>query len=95
MELINIPLQSSGFKLERNELAQRILAQTNYFPILIQIYCGDLINTKIKDKEFLKQRDLLYTITTEDIDDCYHNKELGLKISDKFSLTLQLDSRYE
>ncbi|NWM05819.1 hypothetical protein GY665_25540, partial [Klebsiella quasipneumoniae] len=41
--LIRGPLAAMGFEFENREDAWRILSFTNYYPVLIQVFCEELL----------------------------------------------------
>ena len=88
--LVREPLQGVGCRFERDDLSTRILAHTNYYPSLIQLY-GDELMRRLRDSE----KTFPYDIDDDDIDDAYNSRELRAKIRERFLLTLQLDQRYE
>ena len=91
-ELIRQPLLVSGYQFQDDGLVTRILAQTNYYPSLIQLYGSALI------KEMCSRQITgapLYEIDDKILDQTYQNKNLRDMIRSRFHLTLQLDPRYE
>ena len=95
--LVEDPFRVLGFRFETADLVFRILAQTNYYPSLIQVYCSVLLKTlneQLKDS-FDARRHPPYAITSRHLDEVYGNKELREGIRNRFQLTLELDSRYD
>ena len=88
--LVREPLQAVGCRFGRDDLSTRILAHTNYYPSLIQLY-GDELTRRLRDSD----RAFPYAIDDDAIDDAYGSRELRDAIRDRFLLTLQLDQRYE
>ena len=88
--LVREPLQGVGCRFERDDLSTRILAHTNYYPSLIQLYGAELMH-RLRDSE----KAFPYDIDDDDIDDAYSSRELLSAIRERFLLTLQLDQRYE
>ena len=88
--LVREPLQAVGCRFERHDLSTRILAQTNYYPSLIQLYGAELVH-RLRDSA----KTFPYEIDDDDIDDAYASRELRSAIRERFLLTLQLDPRYE
>ena len=84
------PLEAIGCRFQRPELSTRVLAQTNYFPSLIQLYGAELVH-RLRDSA----KTFPYEITDADIDNAYASRELRSAIRERFLLTLQLDPRYE
>ncbi len=96
-ELIERPLMSLGFRFESPDLVTRILAYTNYYPSLIQLFCNELLrhvadpNSLIFDPKTTPP----YIITARHVDDVYRKEELRKDIRQRFDWTLQLDKSYE
>ena len=88
--LVREPLQAVGCRFERDELSTRVLAQTNYYPSLIQLYGAELVR-RLRDSK----KTFPYVINAEDISAAYGSHELRSAIRERFLLTLQLDPRYE
>ena len=88
--LVREPLQAVGCRFGRDDLSTRILAHTNYYPSLIQLY-GDELTRRLRDSD----RAFPYAIDDDAIDDAYGSRELRHAIRGRFLLTLQLDQRYE
>lgn len=89
--LIREPLAAVGYTFETENLLTKILVWTNYYPSLIQLYGEALLR-------YLRQapgRDIPYTITSDDIQAVFTRDQFRDYIRDRFSLTLQLDPRYE
>ena len=91
-ELIRQPLLVSGYRFKEDSLVTRILAQTNYYPSLIQLYGSALIK-EMCDKQISGAP--LYEIDDTILAQTYQNTNLRELIRQRFHLTLQLDSRYE
>jgi len=95
-ELIRRPMAASGFEFESRALVIRILAQTNYYPSLIQLYCSHLLRhmlSQIASRQ--RVNGPRYIVTDRDIEQVYSSDALRDEIRAKFRLTLQLDPRYE
>ncbi len=95
-DLIRKPMAAAGFVFESKSLVIRILAQTNYYPSLIQLYCSQLLRNMLNQ---VAGRQRLhgprYVVTDRDIEQVYSSDALRDEIRAKFRLTLQLDPRYE
>lgn len=92
--LIRVPLLAAGYEFQTESLVDRILAQTNYYPSLIQLYCAQLIR-QLHSGRNIDRNGPRYAITDQIVDDAYQSRELREAISSRFHLTLQLDLRYE
>ncbi len=95
-DLIRKPMAAAGFVFESKSLVIRILAQTNYYPSLIQLYCSQLLRNML-NQVVGRQRlqGPRYVVTDRDIEQVYSSDALRDEIRAKFRLTLQLDPRYE
>ena len=89
-KLVKYPLQSVGYHFEPQDLSTRILAQTNYYPSLIQLYGAELVR-HLRDSG----RSVPSGISDEDLGKAYRSRALRTAIRERFQLTLQLDPRYE
>ena len=89
-KLAREPLLAVGCRFERDALGTRILAQTNYYPSLIQLYGAELVR-QVRDST----KAFPYVITSKDIDAAYRDTGLRNAIRERFHWTLQLDQRYE
>ncbi|MDA0576180.1 ATP-binding protein [Burkholderia gladioli] len=95
-DLIRRPMAAAGFEFESRALVIRILAQTNYYPSLIQLYCSHLLRhmlSQIASRQ--RVNGPRYVVTDRDIEQVYSSDALRDEIRAKFRLTLQLDPRYE
>lgn len=95
-ELITRPIEAAGFEFDDRSLVMRVLAQTNYYPSLIQLYCTQLLRhlreTKLRHRDAAGPR---FKIYETDIESVFSGRSLRDAIRSKFRLTLQLDDRYE
>jgi len=95
-DLIERPLRSLGYYFEGDDLVTRILAQTNYYPSLIQLYCNTLLKHLSEQHDRFDPRNTPpFVVTSRHLQDVYQDRELRKSIRDKLSLTLRLDPRYE
>ena len=99
IDLIRKPMEAAGFRFESKGLVIRILAQTNYYPSLIQLYCSHLLRHMIGKvtpaRASVSTPGPRYVVTGKDIELVYSSDALREEIRAKFRLTLQLDPRYE
>lgn len=95
-DLITRPIEAAGFEFNDRSLVMRVLAQTNYYPSLIQLYCTQLLRhlreSKLRRREGISPR---FKIDENDIELVFAGRPLRDAIRSKFRLTLQLDDRYE
>lgn len=96
-KLIRRPMEAAGFQFESRHLVIRILAQTNYYPSLIQLYCSHLLRHMLSEVTGSRSNrpGPRYLVTDRDIEQVYSSDALRDEIRAKFRLTLQLDPRYE
>jgi hypothetical protein len=95
-DLIRQPMAAAGFEFESRALVIRILAQTNYYPSLIQLYCSHLLRHMLSQVASRQRTNgPRYVVTDRDIEQVYSSDALRDEIRAKFRLTLQLDPRYE
>ena len=91
-ELLREPMSASGYMFDSPNLITRVLAQTNYYPSLIQLYGEALIKAMVPHRTTGAP---LYSINEEVLDETYQSRNLRDMIRSRFHLTLQLDPRYE
>lgn len=94
-ELLEVPLHYLGlrFPKEKESLITLILATTNYFPGLIQMYCAKLINA-MRSKDYAKYDEVstpIYEVSEEHIKKVLADPEFTQQIREKFFITLKLD----
>lgn len=94
-ELLEKPLNYLGFRFseESQSLISTILATTNYFPGLIQLYCSKLIET-MKNGKYggYDQLDTPpYNVTENHIKKVLAEKDFQKDIKEKFHITLAVD----
>ncbi|MEO8154459.1 MAG: hypothetical protein ABI605_15420, partial [Rhizobacter sp.] len=79
-ELITRPIEAAGFEFEDRSLVMRILAQTNYYPSLIQLYCTQLLRhlreTKLRRRDFVGPR---FRIDEADIESVFAGRPLRVE----------------
>jgi len=94
-ELMEIPLNYLGlvFPKENESLMTLILASTNYFPGLIQMYCAKLLSAmRNKDYAGYDEADTpIYEVSEEHIKKVLADPEFMEQIKEKFIITLKLD----
>lgn len=94
-ELMEIPLHYLGleFPKESESLMTLILATTNYFPGLIQMYCAKLL-TAMRSKDYAGYDEAdtpVYEISEDHIKKVLADSEFTEQIREKFFITLKLD----
>ncbi len=94
-ELMEIPLHYLGleFPKENESLITLILASTNYFPGLIQMYCAKLLSAmRNKDYAGYDEADTpVYEISEDHIKKVLADPEFMEQIREKYIITLKLD----
>jgi hypothetical protein len=96
MSLIAKPFALLGYRFESFDLLLRILAYTNYYPSLIQLFCAQLLKyVSGSGVRFDRRATPPWVITSDHVEDAYHSQELWKQVKDRFQWTLQLDQRYE
>ncbi len=89
--LLTRPLLAAGYRVP-GDLVTRILAQTSYYPSLIQLYGEALINAMVA----APSAGALPQVVSESVlEAIYRGGGLRQFIRDRFQLTLNLDKRYE
>ena len=89
--LIREPMAALGYRFESENLITQILIWTNYYPSLIQLY-GEALLSHLRRSP---NRDFSTPVTSADIDAVRKREQFHEHIRGRFSLTLQLDPRYE
>jgi hypothetical protein len=94
--LIADPFSLVGYRFESTDLISRILAETNYYPSLLQLYGAHLLK-HLAERQARAERFLTppIKISHEDVEDASRGQDLREAIHQRFALTLQLDPRYE
>lgn len=93
-QLLVQPLSYLGFSLENRVLISQILATTNYFPGLIQMYCQKLIESMRASSYagYAESSTPPYIITEDHIRRVLADNNFLAQIQNKFEVTLRLDS---
>lgn len=95
--MVRGPLLAAGYQLVSDDLVVRILAQTNYYPVLIQLYGEQLV--RILHDSNRQRLDVSagprYPVSEALVDEAYRERSLREAIRARFQYTLQLDQRYE
>lgn len=94
-ELIVKPLSYLGFRFpeEKQALVSLILANTNYFPGLIQLYCAKLVESMRKNDYggYVEANTPAYEINETLIKKVLADADFMNQIREKFEITLKLD----
>lgn len=96
INLVRQPFEIMGYRFESLDLIIWILAETNYYPGLIQLFCMKL-HDYLQQPEIRKMRSgaLPVIIRREDIDSVLKDRSLKKSICERFMWTLDLDDRYK
>lgn len=94
-ELMEIPLHYLGlrFPKEKESLITLILASTNYFPGLIQLYCAKLLEA-MRNKDYAGYDEVdtpVYEVNEKHIKKVLADSEFMEQIREKYVITLKLD----
>ncbi|MCD8120268.1 MAG: hypothetical protein LUE29_12480 [Lachnospiraceae bacterium] len=94
-ELMEIPLHYLGmqFPKEKESLITLILATTNYFPGLIQLYCAKLVNA-LRNNDYANYNEVntpIYEVSEDHIKKVLADPEFTQQIREKYFITLKLD----
>lgn len=92
--LVRGPLAAMGFEFDKREDVWRILTFTNYYPVLIQIFCKELLSS-IHDQA-QKTGQLPGTIGTALVERALRSSDIRNKLFDTFYKTIgHIEGRYE
>lgn len=94
-ELLELPLHYLGlrFPKEKESLITLILATTNYFPGLIQLYCAKLLEA-MQNNDYAGYREAdtpIYEVSERHIKKVLADASFNQQIREKFEITLKLD----
>ena len=89
--LVREPMAAVGYTFVDENLITRILLWTNYYPSLIQLF-GEALLRHLRQAP---RREFPHTVTAQDVQAVFAKNQFRDFIRDRFSLTLQLDQRYE
>lgn len=94
-ELMEIPLHYLGLRFPKDKeyLITLILATTNYFPGLIQLYCAKLIDA-MRNKDYANYDEVntpIYEVSENHIKKVLADPEFTQQIREKYIITLKLD----
>ena len=93
--LIRGPLEALGYRFASDDLVIRVAAETNYYPALAQQFCKELLKTLREEIYTTDEVGPPYQIRSNLVDRVFIAKETRDRIRNLFSLTIQLDPRYE
>ncbi len=95
--LVEEPLAAAGYFFESTDAVSRILALTNYYPSLIQLFCHHLLADLRENHatRFANSKSAPPCIISSAHVQAAYGSRVRQAIHDKVNLTLHLDSRYE
>ena len=95
-QLLKGPLSYLGFEIEDDTQATQIIAQTNYFPGLIQLYCQKLVESVHSSDYggFSEGETPPYKVSNDLIGRVLADNHFIFEIRNKFEMTLRLEKRY-
>jgi hypothetical protein len=92
--LVRGPLAAMGYEFESREDVWRILSFSNYYPVLIQVFCQELVNL-IHD-HVVQTGKLPKTISTKLIDKALTSSDVRANVFASFEKTItSIEGRYE
>lgn len=92
--LVRGPLAAMGFEFDKREDVWRILTFTNYYPVLIQVFCKELLSLIHDQAE--KTGQLPGTIGTALVERALRSSDIRNKLFDTFYKTIgHIEGRYE
>ena len=90
--LVRGPLAAMGWEFDRREDVWRILSFTNYYPVLIQVFCQELVRL-LRDQPGGK---LGRTITGDMVEKALSSSEVRRKLFETFDKTISdIEQRYK
>ncbi|MCA6101601.1 RNaseH domain-containing protein [Bradyrhizobium australafricanum] len=92
--LVRGPLAAMGFEFEKREDVWRILSFTNYYPVLIQLFCEELLRIiHVRAQQTSRLPD---QITTSLVEDALRSSDVRTKLFATFEKTIvSIEGRYE
>ncbi len=92
--LLGVPLQACGYRFEPPRLMRSVLARTNYYPSLLQIY-GNALATRLSEPARHPSLTDLPAVRSDLLADLHRDRDFQSEIRKRFVWTLELDPRYE
>ena len=95
-QLLKEPLAYLGFVIEDDDQATQIVAQTNYFPGLIQLYCQKLVDSlrNVDYGGFTEADAPPYRVSNDLIGRVLADNHFIFEIRKKFEMTIELEKMY-
>jgi hypothetical protein len=92
--LVRQPLETLGFCFSEADAVSRLLAQCNYYPSLIQVFCRQLLAHARSCWLADPKHPLPFPLGMADVARVYSETDLRAEIRNKLQITLDLDRRY-
>ena len=92
--LLSVPLQACGYRFDPARLVRSILARTNYYPNLLQIYGAEIVD-RLSQPDRRRSLTELPPVGPELLAGIHRDQDFQNDIRSRFEWTLQLDPRYE
>lgn len=93
-KLLTVPLEACGYRFEPSRLMLSVLARTNYYPSLLQIY-GDALATRLSEPARRRSLSDLPVAHPDLLAELHRDRNFQSEIRKRFVWTLELDPRYE
>ncbi len=93
-DLVTKPLAALGYRFQSQSLVQRILAHTNCHPCLLQLFCSELVRTRLQSQRTNVDLEPPFIIDEKAISAVYRQVDLAQRMRERFDWTLDLDLRY-
>lgn len=91
--LVTRPLAGMGYEFENREDVWRILSYCNYYPVLVQQFCKELVTELVR--ETVKRRRAVGQITSEHIRAALEDERIADEIGETFDYTIsKIEDRY-
>lgn len=91
--LVRGPFAAMGYEFDSREDVWRILSFTNYYPVLIQLFCQELLG--LIHEEVLQTGKPAETISTKLVDKTLTSSKVKKNLFDSFEKTINVEARYE
>ncbi len=89
-QLVVGPMRSMGIGFESDYVVSQILSYTNFHASLIQFFCNKLVAVVRAKKD-----EPPYIVTGDDVDHVYKDHTFRQRMSDRFRVTVLMDTRYQ
>ncbi|KQN04857.1 hypothetical protein ASE85_07675 [Sphingobium sp. Leaf26] len=90
--LVTRPMAGMGYEFQNREDVWRILSYCNYYPVLVQKFCKELLQELVAETK--KKRRAIDKITSEHIRAALENEHIAKEIGETFDTTIKIEDRY-